>query len=370
MKKHMSRLLLAAVSAAFPALLPAAPAAQKPKMPQPVVSVGTVVRHYDVEQRNCTGLVVSPSVVQMVPRVSGEILEIGFKDGAAVVKGQMLYRLKDVKYAAAVKAARATVKESTAKRDYAQNNFVRKNELYQKKATSLDTLEIVRSERDVLEAALQAAEASLMSAEEDLLNCRIVSPINAVAGPTNFSVGNYLTPSSGTLVTLIQTDPIRVRFSLSMRDYLSMFRSFDELKKNGSVKLTLPDGTVFDEPGAIELMNNSANRNTDTVQLYALFSNKKNLLVPNSTVTVTLTRKGSKLRPAVPMQAVLHDARGAYVFCVNGQNAVNKQYIEVGNAFEGVQIVLSGLNVGDKVVVEGIHKVVSGMTVRTAPDQK
>ena len=175
-------------------------------------------------------------------------------------------------------------------------------------------------------------------------------------------------PSSGTLITLFQVDPVRVRFSISTRDFLSRFGTLHNLKENARISVTLPDGTSFPTAGKVELMNYEANQNTDTVQIYALFDNPDAKLIPNSTVTVNLTRKNGKKSPAVPLSAVLHDAAGAYVWLLGEGNQAKKQRIVLGNADGGSQIILAGLKAGDRIVTDGTHKVIEGMEIE--PDKR
>ena len=115
-------------------------------------------------------------------------------------------------------------------------------------------------------------------------------------------------------------------------------------------------------------MNYEANQNTDTVQIYALFDNPDAKLIPNSTVTVNLTRKNGKKSPAVPLSAVLHDAAGAYVWLLGEGNQAKKQRIVLGNADGGSQIILAGLKAGDRIVTDGTHKVIEGMEIE--PDKR
>ena len=181
---------------------------QAQNMAVPVVGVDKVVAVENMESRRYTGLVMSPSVVNVVPRVSGEILEVGFKDGDIVKKGQVLYRLDPVQYEAAVKNVEAQIAASKARLNYAQNNYNRNEALYDKLAASLDTMESARSALEEEKATLMAAEAELISAKDNLKNTTIVAPMDSLAGVNNFTAGNYITPSSGTLVTLIQISPI------------------------------------------------------------------------------------------------------------------------------------------------------------------
>ena len=177
-----------------------------------VVGAEKVTEAEDYETRHYTGQVVSKSVVNIVARVSGEILEIGFQDGDVVRKGQMLYKLDPVQYEAAVKGAEASIEKCKAELTYAQSNFNRISLLYQKQASSLDTMENAKSTLGAAKAALLSAEAALIPAKDNLKNTVSTAPQGGVVGVTAFTRGNYITPNSGTLLTIIQVQPIRVRF--------------------------------------------------------------------------------------------------------------------------------------------------------------
>ena len=133
-----------------------------------VVRAEKVTEAEDYETRHYTGQAVSKSVVSIVARVSGEILELGFKDGDVVRKGQVLYKLDPVQYEAAVKGIEASIEKCKAELTYAQSNFNRINLLYQKQASSLDTMENAK-------ATLGAAKAALLAAEAELIRQRTIS---------------------------------------------------------------------------------------------------------------------------------------------------------------------------------------------------
>ncbi len=347
-----------------------AAAPKMPPMPVAVVAVAPVVEMNDLESRHYTGLIVSKSVVQIVPRVSGEILKVGFSDGSIVKKGQMLYQLDPVQYEAAVKAAEAKILECKARFEYARNSYDRNNSLYSKQAASRDTMENTKSALETSRAAMMAAEAELIRARDNLKNTTITAPIDGYVGVTNFTLGNYLTPSSGTLITIIQIQPVRVRFSISSSDYLSMFGSFENLKKTASVRLRLSDGKDYATEGTIELLNNEANKLTDAIQVYATFPNQDFKLLVGSTVQVTMTKKESRKRPAVPPSAVMHESKGSYVYVVGKGNLVEKRYIVSGNSTADWQLVNAGLKKGETVIVEGTHKTMPGAPVETRPAGK
>ena len=210
---------------------------------------------------------------------------------------------------------------------------------------------------------LLAAEADLVTAQDDLRNTRIVAPMAGRIGVTAFTAGNYVTTSSGTLVTLVRTDPVRVRFGLSVRDMQAVFGSEEELRSLGRVRVRLADGTEYGTEGRVTIVDNTAEGRTDTVLVYAELANPQSRLVPESTVVVTLYRQTDSVVPAVPPSAVQHDVQGAFVYVVQEDDRVSLRRVTLGNLVGESQAVRSGLNVHERVVTDGTHKVVDGMKV-------
>ena len=334
----------------------------------PVTEVKAVA---DRPVRTYPGRVVPVAKVNVIPQVSGEILEVAFENGSVVKPGDLLYRLDPVKYEAAVKNAEAKVAEGKATLHYAELSYKRHQKLVESRAVSQDALDNALSTRDTAKASLAAAQADLESARDDLRHCRIVAPIAAKVGTTQFTAGNYLQKGQGTLVSLIQYRPIRVRFSVSMREYLEMFGgSTKRFQEEGELKLRLADGSEFAEEGVIEYTDNATDEMTDTVQVYALYPNDKFGLRPGGTVAVSLTSKKGVPRPAIPPTAVLQDVQGPYVWVVGADGAAERRYIARGNIEGDWQFVEKGLKIGERIVADGGHKVRKGMKVVPAPTGK
>lgn len=335
-----------------------------------VVGAEKVLELEDHETRRYAGQVVSKATVNIVARVSGEILEIGFHDGEYVQAGRILYKLDPVQYEAAVKSAEANIEKCKAELAYAQSNFDRIDLLYRKQVSSLDTMENTKSTLGAARAALMSAEAELIKAKDDLKNTVITAPHDGVAGVTAFTRGNYVTPNSGTLLAIIQLQPIRVRFSISSADLLAMFDGHEDLLENGRVQIRLQDGSVFEEEGEIELLNNEANPKTDAIQIYAAFPNRERKLMPGGTLSVKLARKNGKLLPAVSPSALMYDADGSYVYVLDSQNKVEKRHVTPGNATPKFQLIKKGLAKGETVIAKGTHKVLPGMIVAAAFEKR
>jgi membrane fusion protein (multidrug efflux system) len=366
MKKLTVLSLTAAALAAFSVPL----FAQMPGAMKQVVGVAEVEEVANVQSRRYTGQVVAQAEVNVVPRVSGEILKLGFHDGDHVKKGQMLFTIEKTQYEAAVKQAEATIAECKARLEYAQSTYDRNQMLYEVNAASKDTMENTKSALDAMRAELAAAEAGLVTAQDNLNHTTIKAAIDGQVGVTKFTEGNYITPSSGPLVTIIQMKPIRVRFAMSTGDFLSGYGNLAALKADGQVALKLADGSEYASGGTIEFLNNEANVKTDAVQVYASFPNADLKLIPGSTVTVTISKKAGTPMPAVPPSAVMHDANESFVFVLGDGNKLERRVVELGDMTKTHQLIKSGLKTGEKVVYQGTHKVMPGDEVIPAANEE
>ena len=309
--------------------------------------------------------VVAIQRVDVVPQVSSEILEVAFENGAIVKEGQVLYRLDPVKYAAAVKNAEAKMMECKANMKYAELSYERHKKLLETRAVSIDAVDNALSQRDSMRSAYAAAQAELDSARDDLNHCKIIAPISGKIGTTAKTKGNYVTAGSGSLVTIVQTSPIRVSFAMANRDFLEMFQAkLRNLKENAVIKLTLADGTEFEEPGTVEYFENVADEYTDTIKVFVTLNNKSRILKIGTSVQITLTTKNGVERPAVPPTAVLQDIQGPYVWVVDAQSQVVRKNIARGDLKGDNLIVEKGLKPGERLVIEGAHRVRKGMKIK------
>ena len=239
--------------------------------------------------------------VDVVSRLSADIIEVGFSEGCMVRKGQLLYRLDDVRFVAAVSNQVAQIAEIGAKLEMANLTFARKEKLLAKGMTTHAEFDAARTTKLELEANLKAVKATLVLAEDDLRHARIVSPIDGKVGLTAKTAGNYITPESGVLTTIVKNDPLRVRFSLSMADYARFFGCSEErLKSEADIRIDTPPGMTPIPKGSIEFVDLKAVERTDTVLVYVRQPNPDGRLVPDSAATLVLSVAASGTLPWVP----------------------------------------------------------------------
>lgn len=331
-----------------------------------IVAAGTVGEAESVIHRRYPGRIVSPATIAVTSRVSGDLLEVAFKEGDFVKKGQPLYRLDDIRYVAAQRSAEAKIAQYKALVAYSRANYERTQQLFDKEVSTPDELESARSEYEANKALLSAAEADLIVAQDDLKNTRILAPADGRIGVNAAPEGSYITPSSGTLTTVVQIDPVRVRFALSNRDFLSLFGDEKTLREQCTIALVLADGSRYPIAGTLDFVDNTANEQTDAVQIYALFANPDSKLVPGSTVHVLLGRSSGTMMPAVVPSAVMYDEKSAYVYVLDGNNRVERREVVPAETTANLQFIRSGLKAGERIITDGTHKAVPGGRVRVA----
>lgn len=300
--------LIDSIQAQMPGRGPAAPV-------RPTVVAGIAGESNPVTRKKYVGNVEAIEEVDSVARVSGVLtVAPGFEEGSNVTKGQLLFTIDPVPYQARVEVAKATIQQLEAQIDYAEKNYNRLNELFERNAGSLNEMESAESTLRSLNAQLLAAKAQLVLAEEDLGYTQITSKIDGRAGKRAYSTGNYVSLQSDPLVKVIQTDPIYVRFTMSERDYLSMFENFDDLKNNTRITLTLSNDATYPLEGEVSFTDNTVKSTTDTVKVWATFKNPNETLKPGGVVTVHLAKYGKTKVATIEPSAVMFDGKKNYVY--------------------------------------------------------
>lgn len=321
--------------------------------------VAEVVGIADQQEKTFPARVEPVQRVEITPEVSGDIVEVCFENGQLVKQDDVLYRLMPIRYTSALKNAKAKVAECQAKKQYAEASLKR-NEAVKANAVSKDAIDSAKSALAVATAALEAAEADLALADYNLKRCEIRTPIAGKTGSTRLTRGNPASPATP-LVTVVQIQPIRVRFSLSNGEYLTLFGGRSSvLKAKGEVSVTLANGTAYGEKGTVEYVENLVDESTDTIRVYATFPNEERILKPGGTVGVMLRNREGVVKSAIPPTALMQDVRGPFVWVVGEDGKAVRRGIVRGRLTGDSLLVEGGLKVGERVVSDGTHKVMAG----------
>ena len=356
-------------------------AAQKPQLPPAVVSIEKVAMIDRGEPKRYVASTSPYALVDIVARVSGTMtMDSGWKEGGNVKAGQLLYTIEDTVYSANVKSAeanvlsaKAAVEQIKAELAFAQKEFDRQKKLLASKATSqtsyesaLRTLNTCKARLSAAEGSLKAAEAALILARNDLSYTRIYSPVNGRIGRNVYSSGNYITPAKGALATVVQFDPIKLRFAMSEADYLKYRRQ----RSRPEVELFAADGKKIDSPAKLDFVDNLADTGTGTVMVQFLVSNPEEMLIPNGYATVYMYEKFEKPVASVSVSALMTDGKDHFVYVVGAGNLPERRKVRAGAQVGDRQVILEGLKEGEPVISTGIHKVRPGVPVVPVPAKR
>jgi membrane fusion protein (multidrug efflux system) len=306
-------------------------------------------------------------------QISGTITERNFREGQEVQKDASLYRIDPRPYEAALSSAQAQLTNAIASMEVAERNLKRGEELSPDGFISQAELDKLRGERDQAVAAIEGARAAVENAKINLEFTDIRAPFTGMIGRSEVSIGDLVSPQTGPLVTLVQSDPMLADFDVSERALANALKANQEALARGeepihyTPTLLLVTGDTYPEPGEIDYASNRVNASTGTVTITARFPNPGGMLVPGQFVRLRLQRGESEQRLLIPQQSVLEDMQGRYVFIVDGEDHVARRNVELGQRHGVMWVVENGLEEGDRVIVNGIQKVRSGMTVSATP---
>lgn len=307
--------------------------------------------------------------VNLLARVSGFLEQRHFTEGRDINKGDLLFSIEKANYDIGLKQAQADLASAKASLKNAQSNLNRNNQLRKRQAVSQSQLDQAAADRDLAKAQVLKAEAGLQKAELDLGYTEIIAPFSGRIGKANFSVGDLISPESGTLATIVKIDQVHVEMSVSEKLMLDARRKGIDLDNPPvAPRLILSDGTIYDSSGEFNFISPEVDSATDTITLRATFQNPNYLLLPGEFVHVEIKRKQPENGILIPQSAVQRDKQGYFVIQVDDTGKVSITRVEMGRQFEGKWLVISGLNENDRVITEGLQKVKPGMLVNAVEE--
>ncbi len=333
--------------------------------PTPAVSVIKVEAKDLRPSVNFSGRVEALQKVELRARIEGFLEKQEFAEGAKVKAGDLLYVIEKAPYKAAVDAAQAAVAIAQARLDRAELELTRQTTLVSKEAVAQTKLDDARTARDEAKGALDKAQAELDKAKLQFSYTEIRSPIDGRIGKSVISVGNYVSPNSGTLATIVAQDPIGVTFPVSQREILAVREQMgpDADPSELTVYLQFGKEKRYAETGKVSFMDVTVNQGTDAVDLRANFPNPDGLLADGQLVTVVVEAEKAEPALVVPVASVQIDQQGPYVLTVDAEKKIAVNRIKVGKQTDRGMTVTEGLAAGDLVVIEGIQKVKPGLVV-------
>jgi membrane fusion protein (multidrug efflux system) len=341
-------------------------------MPPPEVAVVTIEPRSVPATFEYTGQTAGRREVEVRARVTGILLKRNYREGGTVAAGQSLFAIDPAPYQAAVERASADVASAEARLAQAQRNAARFKPLREAKAISQKEYDDAVSNEAIFEADLKAARARLTEATLNLEYTHVKSPITGVAGRALRSEGNYVSGPDVLLTTVTQIDPVYVLFGISDEERLKLHREAEAgrlvVPKNGAfmVSVRLAEGSQYRNSGKLNFSDVRISGATGTSEARAELPNPDGLLRPGQFVRVILNGAQRPNAILVPQRAVLEGPKGKFVYVVNGDSKVEARPVEVGDWQGDEWIVTTGLNPGEKVIVDGVMKIGPGAPVRVA----
>lgn len=343
----------------------------KPTKSAMTVEVGT----YTLSAQNVTltrelpGRTKATLSSELRPQVGGIIQARFFEEGAFVKKDALLYQIDPSSYQAAFEEAKATLQNAEALVESTRLKSERYADLVKIDGVSKQDMEDAKASYLQAVASVEAKKAALQTARINLEYTKIKAPISGRIGTSSVTVGALVTANQTTALATIRTlDPIYVDLTQSSTQLLKLRALLEQQGiKQGSTKLALKleDGSMYKQNGTLQFQEIAVDESTGSVILRATFPNPDGVLLPGMYVRTLVDEAVNSAAILVPQQAIQRDPKGnATAFIVTADNKVEKRVVVTERAIGDTWLVNSGLNAGDRVIVEGVNKVRVGDVVR------
>ncbi|MDU2065396.1 MAG: efflux RND transporter periplasmic adaptor subunit [Sporomusaceae bacterium] len=320
------------------------------------------------------GQVEAKDQVDIRANVTGRILEKMVQGGAMVHKGQPLFRIDSRQYETNLLNSQAQLAQSQATLSNSRRDTARYRTLIEQNAVAQQVYDNAVAAEQQNEALVEANSAKVQQSQNDLNDTIVVSPIDGKIDLTDLSVGNFVTAGSTSLGTISSSGPVKVVFKMSENEYLRFAQQGKSDTASSwaqQLRLVLSDGTAYPYMGRVDQIDRALTQQTGTLSIKATFDNPQGLLVPGMFARILSTgetRQGAILIPKRAIQQIL--GKNFVTVVVDGDKAENRP-VTLGPVVGNFQIVDSGLNAQDIVVVEGANKTQPGATLNiemVAPD--
>ena len=317
------------------------------------------------------GRIASFQVAEVRPQVGGILQQRLFTEGADVKAGQALYQIDPATYEAALDSAQAALMTAEANVTPARLKAERFRELLAIKAVSKQEYDDAQAAFKQAEADVAVNRAAVKTARINLEYTKVRSPISGRIGKSAFTPGALVTANQAQALTSVrQLDPVYVDITQSSQDLLRLRAQFTngELRsaaEEAPVRLKLENGAMYPHEGRLQFTDVSVDESTGMVSLRALFPNPEHILLPGMYVRAVIAEGVDENALLVPQRALRRDPKGqASVLLVDGGGKVDVRLVDVGRTVGDSWQVLSGLKPGDRVIVEGGQNVRPGMSVK------
>ena len=361
MNKHLIAAALAAATLSLAGCADeSAPNAQQQQL-QPIDVAHVLIKPVQSWHTYTTRLE-SPQEVALMPRVSGIIDSIEFKEGDVVKQGDVLFQLDERPFAAVVASLEAQIHSAEAALEQAKSEDKRAVRLLERKAISTEQAQARTSTLRQREAQLAALQAQLTSAKLDLEFTSVVSPIDGVISRANITKGNNVLAGQSVLTSIVSNKAMYAYFDVDERTWNSAFNDVTAQSRQ-TVVMQKVGQKEFAYQGYINFIDNQINSATGTLRVRAVFEQDNNQLRAGSFARVKLAANEVSEKVIIPERAIGTDLKNRFVLTVGENNVLEYKLIEVGERYGALRAVTAGLNEGDIIAVNGPARVGPGMPI-------
>jgi membrane fusion protein (multidrug efflux system) len=340
-----------------------------PEVPQLEVAVVDIGKKDVVLSSEFVGRTSGAIDAEVRARVEGVLEEIHFQDGGEVTEGQLLYSIDDAPLLTKVAQAKGALAEALTRQTQADIDLKRIRPLADINAVSKRELDGAIGRKGVADGSVDAAQAQVRAAEIELGYAQIKAPTSGLIGISKFKVGELVGkgPNTSVLNTVSKIEPIHVKFPVSEREYLYFSKLAEQQgphREKRVLQLILADGSVHPELGELVSVDRNIDAQTGAITVEASFPNPTKRIRPGMFAKVKTIAETRKDVLVVPKRA-LKEMQGKYqVFVIGADGSVEPRNVDVGADAGDSRVVESGLNEHERVAVDGIQRLRSGMTVK------
>ncbi|MFT6311178.1 MAG: membrane fusion protein (multidrug efflux system) [Porticoccus sp.] len=338
--------------------------------PPAIEVVVTDVQTLPYQRRNSyVGRLEAAQDVTIQAKVSGYLKQRFFAEGQHISKGAKLYAIDPATFKASKEQAEAEIERGQAKVKVATRNFERGEQLVENGVISAAQMDELEGKYFEAIASLKAAEAVYANALINFNDSIITAPISGQIGRSKYYVGDLVSPESGELTTIVNTQTVNAVFSINQKMLLQIHQTNvneEDLPAATGIEvlIKLSDDSIFPHKGALDFLDNRIDEATGTVRVTAIIPNPDGFLRHGQYVRVIVQATDSVAALMIPQATVQSDQSGNFVLVVNPANVVERAEVKLGVRVDEKVIVKEGLSQGQRLILQGIQKVRIGQTVR------
>jgi membrane fusion protein (multidrug efflux system) len=308
--------------------------------------------------------------VKLTAQVNGYITGIYFKDGSKVSKGQRLYTIDQQVYGANLQQAIANLQVQQTNLVKAQKDADRYHDLEKHDAIAKQQVDYADAALDAAKKQVTAAQANVNAVRANVGFAVIRAPFSGTIGISQVKPGTAVVAGQTVLNTVSTDNPVAVDINVNQNDIFQFLKLEQQKQHKSDTTFTLYFGSQkYDYPGQIYLVDRAVDPQTGTIKARLLFPNPKGMLKPGMNATVRVATNNTAPSIVIPYKAVSEQLGEYFTYVVGDSNKVQQQKVELGPQLEGNVVVTSGLQPGDKIVVEGVQNLHQGSVITTTQMQ-